>query len=188
MLVFLSSYIYCVKTRKKYFFESFFRKTSKFDSFVPYDIVPPPEVCLKIIQIREVKIMKTIQNYDSRANLSTYKINSVYSFYIHNIDLNRLTKVKKKDFKKFIRKLDNVIESNEDLIHNNNHYLNLIRVVGVVVDKQEKTTSNNVDQITVLFKTTTNEYVIHKYAVDTQNVYTNEKNYVLPGAMINIAP
>ena len=132
--------------------------------------------------------MKTIQNYDSRANLSTYKINSVYSFYIHNIDLNRLTKVKKKDFKKFIRKLDNVIESNEDLIHNNNHYLNLIRVVGVVVDKQEKTTSNNVDQITVLFKTTTNEYVIHKYAVDIQNIYTNEKNYVLPGAMINIAP
>ena len=34
--------------------------------------------------------MSTIKNYDSRSKLSNYQIGSIYTFYRHNINMNRL--------------------------------------------------------------------------------------------------
>ena len=135
--------------------------------------------------MKEGKIMITIKNYDSRASLSNYQIDNVYSFYIHDLSLNRLTKVKD-EFQEYIKTLDNIIEFDEKLNTDDNHYLSFIRVIGVVVDKKERTTPNDVDQITVLFKTSTNEYVLNKYVVNYHNIFTNDKNQVNPGATINV--
>ena len=131
--------------------------------------------------------MSTIKIYDSRESLSNYEIGNVYSFYMHNTNLNRLVRVKEEDFKNHIQTLNNEISSNKTLIQNDSQCLNLSRAIGVVIDKHEKHSPNSVDQITVLFKTTTNEYVLNKYVVNSHNVHTNEKNYVMPGAMINVA-
>lgn len=130
--------------------------------------------------------MSTIKNYDSRFKLSNYQIGSIYTFYLHNINMNRLVKIEEKDFEQYIKVLNDVIETNVDLVKNNDKYLNFIRIIGIVVDKHESITSNDVDQITVMFKTSTNHYVLNKYVVNTSNVFFNEKNYVLPAAVIDI--
>ena len=130
--------------------------------------------------------MSTIKNYDSRSKLSNYQIGSIYTFYLHNINMNRLVKIEEKDFEQYIKVLNDVIETNVDLVKNNDKYLNFIRIIGIVVDKHESITSNDVDQITVMFKTSTNHYVLNKYVVNTRNVFFNEKNYVLPAAVIGI--
>ncbi len=130
--------------------------------------------------------MSTIKNYDSRSTLSSYQIRSVYTFYLHNVNKNRLIKIEEKDVEEYVKVLNDVIETNVDLIKNNGQYMNFTRVIGIVVDKHESITPNDVDQITVMFKTSINHYVLHKYVVNTNNVFTNEKNYVLPAAVISI--
>lgn len=130
--------------------------------------------------------MSTIKNYDSRSKLSNYRIGSIYTFHLHNINMNRLVKIEEKDFEQYIKVLNDVIETNVDLVKNNDKHLNFIRIIGIVVDKHESITSNDVDQITVMFKTSTNHYVLNKYVVNTSNVFFNEKNYVLPAAVIDI--
>ena len=130
--------------------------------------------------------MSTIKNYDSRSTLSSYQIGSVYTFYLHNVNKNRLIKIEEKDVEEYVKVLNDVIETNVDLIKNNGQYMNFTRVIGIVVDKYESITPNDVDQITVMFKTSINHYVLHKYVVNTNNVFANEKNYVLPAAVIDI--
>lgn len=130
--------------------------------------------------------MSTIKNYDSRSTLSSYQIGSVYTFYLHNVNKNRLIKIDEKDVEEYVKVLNDVIETNVDLIKNNGQYMNFTRVIGIVVDKYESITPNDVDQITVMFKSSINHYVLHKYVVNTNNVFTNEKNYVLPAAVIDI--
>lgn len=130
--------------------------------------------------------MTTIKNYDSRSKLSNYQIGSVYTFYLHNINMNRLVKIEEKDAQQYVKVLNDVIETNVDLVKNNDKYFNFTRVIGVVIDKHESTTPNSVDQITVMFKTSIDDYVLNKYAVNTSNVLTNEKNYFLPAAVIDI--
>lgn len=130
--------------------------------------------------------MSTIKNYDSRSALSSYQIGSVYTFYLHNVNKNRLIKIEEKDVEEYVKVLNDVIKTNVDLIKNNGQYMNFTRVIGIVVDKYESITPNDVDQITVMFKTSINHYVLHKYVVNTNNVFTNEKNYVLPAAVIDI--
>ena len=131
--------------------------------------------------------MSTIKNYDSRSTLSSYQIGSVYTFYLHNVNKNRLIKIEEKDVEEYVKVLNDVIKTNADLVKNNGQYMNFTRVIGIVVDKYESITPNDVDQITVMFKTSINHYVLHKYVVNTNNVFTNEKNYVLPAAVIDIA-
>ena len=130
--------------------------------------------------------MSTIKNYVSRSKLSNYQIGSIYTFHLHNINMNRLVKIEEKDFEQYIKVLNDVIETNVDLVNNNDKYFNFIRIIGIVVNKHESITSNDVDQITVMFKTSTNHYVLNKYVVNTSNVFLNEKNYVLPAAVIDI--
>ena len=108
--------------------------------------------------------MITINNYDSRLTLSNYKIEDTYMFYIHNSNIKNLHKIKESDFEPYIKTLNSIIEIKT--IENNTPYLNRTRSVGVVVDKHESTGCNDIDYITVLFKTTSNDYVINKYVVN----------------------
>ena len=108
--------------------------------------------------------MITIQNYDSRRALSNYQIGTIYTFNIHTPNLKRLTKVKENDFKPYIKSLTNII--NKNIVENNAQYLNFTRSIGVIVDTHKSTHINDIDYITVLFKTVSNDYVINKYVVN----------------------
>ena len=108
--------------------------------------------------------MITINNYDSRLTLSNYKTKDTYMFCIHNSNIQNLPKIKESDFEPCIKTLTDIIESK--IIENNTQYLNCTRSIGVVVDKHESTHRNDIDYITVLFKTTSNDYVISKYVVN----------------------
>ena len=61
--------------------------------------------------------MSTIKNYDSCESLSNYEIGNVYSFYIHNTNLNRLVRVKEEDFKDHIQTLNYIILLSSSTIH-----------------------------------------------------------------------
>ena len=124
--------------------------------------------------------MSTIKNYDSRSKLSNYQIGSIYTFHLHNINLNRLVKIEEKDFEQYIKVLNDVIETNVDLVKNNDKYLNFICIIGIVVDKHESITSNDVDQITVMFKASTNHYVLNKYVVNTSNIFSMRRTMFFP--------
>ena len=114
--------------------------------------------------------MITIKNYDSSRELSTYKTGGVYTFYIHN-PMKCLAKVKEDDFQTYVEKLNNIIDTHEDIIKNNIQYLNFTRSIGVVIDTHESTSPNEHDYITVLFRTQSNDFVINKYVVNHTKTY-----------------
>ena len=127
-----------------------------------------------------------LRNYNSVAALSEYSIGDLYSFYIHNASLDRLTKADVEITKKYSSVISSYATENPRHLNSDGRCASFIRVIGVVVDKHESITSNDVDQITVMFKASTNHYVLNKYVVNTSNVFFNEKNYVLPAAVIDI--
>lgn len=129
--------------------------------------------------------MFTIKNYDSRSNLSDFQVGNMYSFYLSNIAKKRLVKIEENNVAEYVKILNDII-SNNDFVKNSSSNCALSRVVGIVIDKYESTTPNKVDTITVMFKTNTDDYVLNKYAVNTSNVLTNEKNYFSPAAVIKI--
>ena len=128
--------------------------------------------------------MTTIKNYDSRSNLSSFQLGSMYTFYISNVNKHHLIKIDKNDIEEYVKMFNDVIENNVDLVKISNKHLAFSRVVGMVVNKHKSTTPNDVDQITVMFKTSTNEYVLNKYVVNSYNVFMNDKNYVCSAAVI----
>ena len=134
--------------------------------------------------MKERKTMTTIKNYDSRSNLSSFQLGSMYTFYISNVNKNHLIKIDKNDIEEYVKMFNDVIENNVDLVKISNKHLAFSRVVGMVINKHKSTTPNDVDQITVMFKTSTNEYVLNKYVVNSYNVFMNDKNYVCPAAVI----
>ena len=109
--------------------------------------------------------MITIKNYDSSRELSNYKIGDVYTFYIHN-PMKRLAKVKEDDFQTYVEKLNNIIDTHEDIIMNNVPHLNFTRSIGIVVDTHKSTYPNAHDYITVLFQNESNDFVLNKYVVN----------------------
>ena len=109
--------------------------------------------------------MITIKNYDSSLELSNYKIGDVYTFYIHN-PMKRLAKVKEDDFQTYVEKLNNIIDTHEDIIMNNVPHLNFTRSIGIVVDTHKSTYPNAHDYITVLFQNESNDFVLNKYVVN----------------------
>lgn len=131
--------------------------------------------------------MKNVKNYNSCDHISNYEIGTVYSFYLTNPGMYPLVKADKKTIKKYSGVLVETIDSNHDFTISDGKYMNLVRVIVVVVDKYEATTSNDVDMITVLFKTSKDDYVIKRYAVNTFHVETNNKNYVSPTGVINVS-
>ena len=110
--------------------------------------------------------MITIQNYDSSRELSNYQIGDVYTFYIHNHNLNRLTEIEENDFEPFTTRLTDIIETNKDIIRNNRPYLNFTESVGIVIDTHKSTSPNELDYITVLLQTKSNDFVINKYVAN----------------------
>ena len=114
--------------------------------------------------------MITIKNYDSSRELSNYKIGDVYTFYIHN-PMKRLMTINENDFKTYVEKLNNIIDTHEDVIMNNVPYLNFTRSIGVVIDTHESTSPNEYDYITVMFRTESNDFVINKYVVNYTKTY-----------------
>ena len=110
--------------------------------------------------------MITIKNYDSRLALSNYKIGDIYTFYIHNSNMENLTKIEETDFETYIKSLTDTIKNTQNVINNNKRYLNFTKSIGIVVDTHMSTHLNEIDYITVLFKTTSNDFVINKYVVN----------------------
>ena len=128
--------------------------------------------------------MKNVNNYNSCAPVSNYELGTVYSFYLHKPRMSHLFKAEKTTIQKYSDSLLEVINSNNEFVLSDGKYMNFIRVIGIVIDKCEANEPNNIDTITVMFKTSTDEYVTNKYAVNTHNVYTNNKDYVTPAAVL----
>ena len=85
--------------------------------------------------------------------------------------MKRLMNIKENDVKTYIEKLNNIIDTHEDIIMNNVPYLNFTRSIGVVIDTHESTSPNEHDYITVLFRTESNDFVINKYVVNYTKTY-----------------
>ena len=115
--------------------------------------------------------MITIKNYDSRLALSNYQIGDLYTFYIHNSNLKNLSKVKDSEFETHVKSLTDTIEMNKSVITNNDQYLNFTRSIGIIVDTHESTHLNDIDSITVLFKTPSSDFVINKYVVNSTQTF-----------------
>ena len=108
--------------------------------------------------------MITIKNYDSSLSLDNYKMSDTYVFYMQSSNIKNLSKIKESDFTPYIKSLTDIIDQN--VVENNTKYLNFTKSIGVVVNKHKATSINNIDYITVLFKTASNDYVVNKYAVN----------------------
>lgn len=131
--------------------------------------------------------MKTIKNYNSCNPLSTYKLGDTCAFYINNSASSHLVKANSKDTAQYAKVLDKVMKDNPSLLNNSGKYHKLTRAIGVVIEKREFVNEKGVDMITVMFKTTGNEYVLNKYAVGTKSVWLNEKDYVQPAVMVDVS-
>ena len=115
--------------------------------------------------------MITIKNYDSRLALSNYKIGDIYTFYIQNSNIKNLTKIKENDFESHINTLTDAIETNKNIIKNNEQYLNFTHSIGIIIDTHQSIESNKNNYITVMFKTTNNDFVINKYIVNHTSTF-----------------
>ena len=113
--------------------------------------------------------MITIKNYDSSLSLENYKIRDPYVFYIQNSNIKNLHKIEESTFEPYIKSLTDIIEKR--VVENNTKYLNFTRSIGLVVDKHESTHPNDIDYITVLLKTASNDYVINKYVVNYNKTF-----------------
>ena len=131
--------------------------------------------------------MTTIKNYDSRNSISTYALGDVCACYIYNARAGKFIKANNQDAKKYSKTLNKVIKENARLVGGNGKYHKLTRAVGIVVDKLQATTEQGVDMITVMFKTSSGNYVLNKYAVGVEDVSTNGKEYVRPTVKLNIS-
>ena len=130
--------------------------------------------------------MKTIKNYNSCNTLSTYKLGDTRAFYINNSASSHLVKANSKDTAQYAKALDKVIKDNPSFLNNSGKYHKLTRAIGVVIEKRKAVNEKDVDMITVMFKTTDNNYVLNKYAVETKSVLMNGKDYVQPAVAIDV--
>ena len=113
--------------------------------------------------------MITIKNYDSSLSLENYKIRDPYVFYIQNSNIKNLHKIEESTFEPYIKSLTDIIEKR--VVDNNTQHFNFTKSIGIVVDKHKSTNINNVDYITVLLKTASNDYVINKYVVNYNKTF-----------------
>ena len=113
--------------------------------------------------------MITIKNYDSSLSHENYKIRDPYVFYIQNSNIKNLHKIEESTFEPYIKSLTDIIEKR--VVENNTKYLNFTKSIGLVVDKHESTHPNDIDYITVLLKTTSDDYVINKYVVNYNKTF-----------------
>ena len=110
--------------------------------------------------------MSKIKNYNSTLTLDNYQIGHAYTFLIHNQNKNKLVKIDNKQFNKHTKSLTNIINSNNE-IQNNSQHFNFTRSIGIVIDKHKSTNNNDIDYITVIFKNENNEFVLNKYITNS---------------------
>ena len=127
-----------------------------------------------------------IKNYNSTKSLSNYTLGGAYTFYVHNFNLERLTNANEETVKKYSSQLTEIAHD-DYYSHNNGKYLNLIRVIGIVVEKLEAKDDKDIDKITVMFRTDDDRYVLNKYGVNSHDIFTNNKDSVPPSAVLRPA-
>lgn len=123
-----------------------------------------------------------IKNYDSILSLSNYNLGGAYTFYVHNHNLDRLTDPNEETITKYSSLLTEIV--NDDFYTNNGQYLNFTRVIGIVVDKHKANDESDIDKITVMFRTEENRYLLNKYVVKSYDIFTNNKDFVPPSAVL----
>lgn len=129
----------------------------------------------------------TINNYNSTISLSQYTIGDTYAFYVRNDTLRRFSKADKNTVNRYAPLLTEAIKVNKINLENSGRWLNLTRIVGVIVNKHKAADSRDVDKITVMFQYGDDNYVLTKYAVGYHEVMANGKEDVPPAAVIRIA-
>lgn len=127
-----------------------------------------------------------IKNYNSTQSLSNYTLGGAYTFYVHNLNLDRLTSANEETVKKYSSQLTEVALDNS-YSHNDGKYLNFTRVIGIVVDKHEANDEKDIDKITVMFRTDDDRYVLNKYVVNSHDIFTNNKDNIPPSAVLRTA-
>lgn len=130
----------------------------------------------------------SLDSYNSQYPLAYYEVGTAYSFYCHNIGFIRLKEASADIIKRYSKELKEAIAENKGHVGGNGIYMAFTRAVGVVVEKKEKTNAeNDVDKIVVMFEMADGKYIIDEFAVAACDVYTNEKEIVMPSAKIGIA-
>ena len=127
-----------------------------------------------------------IKNYNSTLSLSNYNLGGAYTFYVHNLNLDRLTKANEETITKYSSLLIEIF-NDESYTNNNGQYLNFTRVIGIVVDKHEANDEKDIDKITVMFRTDDDRYVLNKYVVNSHDIFTNKKDNIPPSAVLRTA-
>ena len=124
-----------------------------------------------------------VKNYNSTQSLSYYNLGGAYIFYIHNFNLERLTNANNETITKYSHLLTEIV--NEDYYsYKNGKYLNLTRVIGIVVEKHKAKNEKDIDKITVMFRTDDNRHVLNKYVVNTHDIFTNNKDFISPSTVL----
>ena len=124
-----------------------------------------------------------IKSYNSTHSLSNYNLGGAYTFYVHNLNLDRLTKANEETITKYSSLLTKIV-NDESYTNNNGQYLNFTRVIGIIVEKHKAKTEKDIDKITVMFRTDDDRYVLNKYVVNSHDIFTNNKNSVSPSAVL----
>lgn len=121
----------------------------------------------------------SLDSYNSQYPLAYYEIGTAYSFYGHNTNTNKLVEADKTISKKYSSVIKVAADENKKFVGGDGKWMAFSRAIGVVVERQERTSPNDVDKIIVMFKKDDGTYVLNKYAVGTRDVYTNEKEDVM---------
>ena len=127
-----------------------------------------------------------IKNYNSTQSLSNYTLGDTYTFYVHNLNLDRLTSANEEMITKYSPVLTEIV-NDDSYTNNNGQYLNFTRVIGIVIDKHEANDERDIDKITVMFRTDDDRYVLNKYIVNSNDIFTNNKDFISPSAVLRTA-
>lgn len=127
-----------------------------------------------------------IKSYNSTDFPSDYVLGDIYTFYLHNTNSNRLSIASEEMVKEYSSKLTKINED-DSFTYNDGKYLTFTRVIGIIVDKHKSIGNKDMDMITVMFKTDDNRYVLNKYLLNSHDVFTNNKDFITPSAVLRTA-
>ena len=131
--------------------------------------------------------MNTIRNYDSRKPLSNYELGSVHAFLVDTSRLGNLRIDPNRVYHNHYETLTNAIVSNSEFFDISSNPSNVIRVVGVVVDRLKSSIAGFADQITVMFQTDTDDCILIKYPVRSQGITVKQNSPVKPVSKIALS-
>lgn len=124
-----------------------------------------------------------IKFYNSTHSLNAYDLGDACAFFVHNYDSDRFENASEEVISKYSHKITEII-NDQTYSANDGKWLNFTRVVGIVIDKHEATDSKDIDKITAMFKTDDGRYILNKYVVNSNDIFTNNKDNVPPAAVL----